>query len=572
MMYTSPTRFRSSTQWYMGLSSTLGRDITNEMIPNRRGISVGGYTEEKEALEKIDRITRRVENIRGYWSGVNIFLSLQSRENELVAISKSITNALIEMFETIANTRERSMAFLPSSRDEHFVADSTHIKAYNANNDKQHDSLFLQIDPTVCDDANFRAILGTAIKTMTLKDLIVHGYGRFYPSGTVGSCSSFEFYDSPSPEPSLCEYIEFSESLNHLHVSVHGPSDESQNDNCLSETSKLSPLWQAVQRNRSLSSLSIHMYCHADEQENNEESGTVLQRAEAMWTMKSLAESLNGHPSIRKLKLKYRRDAHQKSLLVPHVTNILEFSNLHEFKLDRFASHVEVEQLTFPIDEFIASLSKGHANRSANNHLEVLGLCNIGLKDFQANELLRYLPNTIQILDLSKNAIVDFPMTTRNRNSSQLKELNLWKNPCLYNGKQEALLKLLQSLLMKYPCLVDFGPWDKWQFQTKIVHRNLEESNDARYTTLQNLMDRIDAIADQNRCKARFFPQNKVLIANPSLWPSVLSKTKSLVARDGVRHMPRRLLQESSKPAEERQASVIFSILRGNITLIPCSR
>ncbi len=540
--------------------------MMNEWIPNRRGISVGGYTEEKEALEKIDRITKRVENIRGYWSGVNIFLSLQSRDNELVAISKSIRNALIQMFETIANTRNRSLAFLPSSRDEHFA-----IKAYNDNNDKQHDSLFLQIDPTVCDDANFRAMLGTAMKTMVLKDLIVHGYGGFYPRGTIGNCSSLDICGSP-PKPSLWEYIKLSESLNHLHVSVHGPSDESHSYNNHSKINnhELSPLWEAVKRNESLSSISMHMYCHADEQENTEDSGTIRQRAEAMWAMKSLAESLNGHPSIRKLKLKYRRDAHQKSLLVPHVTNILEFSNLQELKLDRFVSHVEVEQLTFPVDEFIASLSKGHTNRSnSENHLEVLGLCNIGLKDFQANELLQHLPNTIKSLDLSKNAIVDFPTTTRNHNSSQLKELNLWKNPCLYNGNQETLLELLLSLLMKYPSLIDFGPWDKWQFQTKIV---LAESNDdARYTNLQNLMDRIDAIADQNRCKTRFFPHNKSLVANPSLWPSVLSKTKSLVARDR-RHQGKRLLQESLKPAEEREASVIFSILRENVTLICCHR
>ncbi len=538
------------------------------MIRNQRGISVGGYTEEKDALERIHRITQRVNNIDGYWNGVNIFLSLQSRENEIFAISNDIKRALIEMFQTIARTRRQSLSFLPPN-DRPFAADLKQTKASDVEYDKQYDSLFLQIDPTVCDDANFRAILDMAMKSMVLKNLIIHGYGSFYPSGTIGNSSSSGICSNRRREPSLWEHIKFSESLNHLHVSIHGPSDESKDTDYLPKSEdnhELSPLWEAIKRSKSLSSLSVYMYCHADEQENNEDSGTTRQRVEAMSAMKSLSESLKGHPSIRKLKLKYRRDAHQKTLLVPHVTNILESSNLDEFKLDRFAFYVEVEQLIFPMNVFIDSLLKGRANQ-----LEVLGLCNIGLKDFQANELLRHLPDTISVLDLSRNSVADFPTTTCNHNSSQLRELNLWKNPCLYNGNQETLLKLLLSLLMKYPCLVDFGPWDKWQFQTKMLHQNHVESNDARLASVQHLIDQIDTVADQNRCKTRFFPRNEVLAAEPSLWPIILSKGERLVSRDGS-HQRRRLLEESSRPSKERQANIIFSILQENVTLIPCNR
>ena len=405
------------------------------IVRNQYDIAVGGNTDEEDTLERIDRMTKRLNKVHGYWIGVNISLSLQSHRDGVPPITKRIRSSLIEMFQTIARARRRSLSFL------NLVTDF--IKTSDAEAGLKPNKLFLRIDPAIRDDENFRAILEVAMKSMVLKDLKINGHGRSYPIGTIGN---------------------------------------------------------------SLSS------------------------------------------------------------------NILESSTLHEFKLERFDSSVGV----VPISGFLDSLSKGHANSS--NQLEVLGLYDVGISDIQANELLRHLPDTIRVLDLSKNEIEGIPTTTHIHHSSQLRELNLGANPCLCFDKMKKMedkLKNLKSLLIKFPCLVDLGPYEEWGMQFYRGHlrsrRPLSfQLSDAKImSSQQHLIDQIHTVADQNRCKTRFSPMNKILATEQLLWPHVFGKTESWLSRDGTYEGPR-VLEESKRSSKERQASIIFSILQENATLIAC--
>eukprot|EP00533_Pseudo-nitzschia_delicatissima_P006305 CAMPEP_0116110684 /NCGR_PEP_ID=MMETSP0327-20121206/18040_1 /TAXON_ID=44447 /ORGANISM="Pseudo-nitzschia delicatissima, Strain B596" /LENGTH=217 /DNA_ID=CAMNT_0003603859 /DNA_START=694 /DNA_END=1343 /DNA_ORIENTATION=- len=209
--------------------------------------------------------------------------------------------------------------------------------------EKHEDKLFLAIGPTICDDDNFRAMIGTAIKIMALTDLKIHGYGKIHPIGTIGNASSEKFENNRQREPSLWDHVESSDSLENLRVSIQGPEvsiqgrqDGSNVNNGFAEKEQYLPrLWEAIKRNKSLSSLAVHLYCRLPEQQENEERLTMLQRLDTLSTIKALSTSLKGHASIRKLDLRYRRDAHQRTLLVPHVMDILESATLHELKLER---------------------------------------------------------------------------------------------------------------------------------------------------------------------------------------------------------------------------------------------
>lgn len=112
------------------------------------------------------------------------------------------------------------------------------------------------------------------------------------------------------------------------------------------------------------------------------------------------------------------------------------------------------------------------------------------------------------------------------------------------------------------PLLKDFGPWDKWQFQTRVDYRyqKLEIS-----TSLRNANDRVHATADQNRCQTFFLPWRSVLVENLSLWPIVLSQIPHTL-EPKTRDTRRKLMGPSTKSMEERQANVIFAFLRENVS------
>jgi hypothetical protein len=526
---------------------------TTGMNRYRRSIAIRSYIAVDEALGAIEHTAKGIHNISTDWSGVDIELSVTSSRREPYAIPREITKAVIMLFRNIENARIG----------------------------RKNNRLFLEIDPNVRDDINFRTILETAMDTMVLHDLRINRYESSYLGGTIGYSSLFE-QCRPNQQrrgPSLWEQVGCSDSLQRLHLSVHR-SDEaaprfSENILCLPG------LWEAIRRNKSLDSLSLYLFNNVSEATENEDEFTRFQRVEALSTMKALSESLNDHPSIRKLEFQCRRDAHPTTLLVPHVCDILKNSNLHEFKLERFSFYVGVEQTAFPIQKFLEALSNSKKNSTKEN-LEVLRLRNVGLVDCQANELLRCLPNHIQVLDLAQNNLTKFPVPANRSSSSELKELNLWKNPCLYNVEQEPALKHLLSLLQEYPCLDDFGPWDKWQCQMRVPlalqETNTQNRNNGffgrrrkkpknasdRARSIQNIVDEIEAVADQNRCQTRLLPKNLVLFDQPALWPTVLSQTKNTVTR--LPQPRRRLLRESSKPTTQRQASVIFSTLRDNVS------
>ena len=528
------------------------------MIRPQRSITINSCIETNELLAIIGRFTREFEKPCNSCRGIDIDFSIQSRRRGPFVIPKEITKALTKLFQTIANTRSRILSFT--------TCESMEICGSSGKHD---DKLFLEIGPNICDDDNFRAMIGTAIKTMALTHLKIHGYGNIHPIGTIGNASTEELKKNRQREPSLWDHVESSDSIENLHVSIQGPEvsiqgpgDGSDVNNGFPDKAQCLPrLWEAIKRNKSLSSLAVHLYCRLPEQVENEERLTMLQRRDTLSTMKSLSTSLKGHSSIRKLALRYRRDAHQRTLLVPHAMDILESATLHEFKLERFFLYVTDEQFGFPMHEFTDALSKRRFGDSKEN-LKVLALSNIGLTDVQANELLQNLPNSVKVLDLSKNKLEDFPVATNNHNSSQLAELNLWKNPCLYNRDQENSLGLLISLLKNYPCLKDFGPWDKWQFQTQLCYPHLEHTIGP---SLRNLVARVDVIADQNRCKTRFLQRNSLLAKNPSLWPIILSETMQSLA-PARREQRRKLLEASFKPLQERQANVLFSVLRENVS------
>lgn len=534
------------------------------MIRARRSITINSYTVEHETLAIIGHITREFENVGDSWRGVDIDFSIQNRRREPYAIPKEITNALVRLFQTIENTRSRifdeTMDILDDSR-------------CGGSAVKHDDKLFLQIGPTICDDENFRAMIGAAIKTMILKDIKVHEYGNFHPKGTIANSLVQLTNEERQQQPSLWDFVASSSSLENIHISVLGLDQDSDINNSVPfEGHRLPCPWEAIRRNKSLSSLEVHLYCQLCEQQEDEKRLSTIQRLDTLSTMKFLSESLRGHSSIRKLNLRYRRDVHQRTLLVPHATEILESATLHEFKIERFSFYVDNDELGFPMNEFNEALSKCNTNRrvdidsdhleNSQQQLEVLEFSNVGITDIQANKLLQCLPNSIKVLDLSKNRLVDFPVVIKNHNSSQLTELVLWKNPCLCNRDQEASLRRILSLLEKYPCLKDLGPWDKCQFQRRVdyPYLKLEVS-----PSLRNVVDRVHDTADKNRCQIRSLPSHSLLLANLSLWPLFLSQTRNLLALQSKRQR-RKLLEFSSKSIEERQASVIFAFLRESVS------
>ena len=90
-----------------------------------------------------------------------------------------------------------------------------------------------------------------------------------------------------------------------------------------------------------------------------------------------------------------------------------------------------------------------------------------------------------------------------------------------------------------------------------------------KLVSLLNLMNKIEAIADENRCKARLLSRNNVLFANPSLWPIILSKIKNKIAMAAVASQAHnRLIKEGSGESMKtahREANTIFSLLRENL-------
>jgi hypothetical protein len=325
-----------------------------------------------------------------------------------------------------------------------------------------------------------------------LQDLKLTGYGYSYHRGTIGN-STLAQDDNEHQLPSLWEHVEFSTSLQNLHVSVRGSDKGNEHVDSVQAKARsgLPQLRDAVHRKTSLTSLAVHLYCRICAQQENENQAMTFQRQEALSTMIALSESLNNHQSIRKLELQYRSDANPRTLLVPYVTDILVRSNLSELKLECLSFPLSIDRIGFPANEFVNALKQ-----SKEQKLEVLRLCDVGLTDHQATDFLRNLPNHIKTLDLTNNPIVTFPAPKSNHNSSKLREFNLEKCLCLYNHNQETSLEPLLNLLLNYPCLNDFGPRDKWQFKPPrnpgryMETQDSEETpEDNRYSILMNLMD-----------------------------------------------------------------------------------
>jgi len=535
-------------------------------------IHIGNHVDEQEALNTINHTTNKFAEIsqrRGCWNGVDLELFLCSHGQEVSAVPTSVTKAIVALFWTVASARKQFSS------------------------PRSNDRLFLEIGLINRDDANFRNILETAIDILTLRDLKLNDYGSFCPSDSIGYSASCRIQARHQHRgPSLWDHIKSSDSLENIDISIQWP--ENYVIHAKQSPSKtihgLPQLWEAITCNRSMTSLGLHVYGSVVEPLMNEDPTTALQRLEAELAMESLSESLNNHPSIRKLEIRYRRDSHPGTLLIPSVANILEHSNLQELKLERFSFHVSFVRIAFPVEEFIEALLKNTARKGQQQRqpLEVLRLCNVGLIDFQANKLLRCLPDHIRVLDLSKNKIETFPKSHNNHNCSRLQELSLWKNQCLYNTRERELsLECLLSLLKTYPCLRDFGPWDKWQTQITIPSRaqplhywprghmgyivadedeeDDQEDDDEYQNACEQLVKMMEWIADQNRCKIRLLPRKQVLDANPSYWPLLLCiQLDSITFHERKLCRGKRLIGESSKPGTERQADVIFSILREN--------
>lgn len=77
------------------------------MIRPQRSITINSYIVEHETLAIISNITREFENAGDWWKGIDMDFSIQNRRRIPYTIPKTITNALIKLFRTIANTRRR---------------------------------------------------------------------------------------------------------------------------------------------------------------------------------------------------------------------------------------------------------------------------------------------------------------------------------------------------------------------------------------------------------------------------------------------------------------------------------
>ena len=152
----------------------MGKSI--EMIRYCCSIAIGSYIDEAETLADITRIAKGFENAGGCWKSTDIELSLMSREHNPYSIPNEITKALINLFRSIANARRRSSALQSKDPAATDCTDDGNRKHY-----EKRRRLFLEIDPTIRDDANFRNILEAATDTIVLQDLKTNGYGNFYP-------------------------------------------------------------------------------------------------------------------------------------------------------------------------------------------------------------------------------------------------------------------------------------------------------------------------------------------------------------------------------------------------------
>ena len=147
-----------------------------ETIRYCRSIAIGSYIDEAETLADITRIRKGFENAGGCWKSTDIELSLMSHEHNPYSIPNEITKALIKLFQSIASARSRSSALQSSDPAATDCTDDG-----NRQSDAKRRRLFLEIDPTIRDDANFRNILEAATDTIVLQDLKTNGYGNFYP-------------------------------------------------------------------------------------------------------------------------------------------------------------------------------------------------------------------------------------------------------------------------------------------------------------------------------------------------------------------------------------------------------
>jgi len=525
----------------------------------RRSVSIGSIVNINHALANIIKVTQDFEDT-GVWFA-DIELSIVAHRSKNYAIPTEIFKALMKLFRTIINNGKQP--FLCQS-DDSSHGDSKAAMGF----------LILELYPNIVDDSNFRGILEAATKALRLHSVILNGYGKCYHRGTVGFYYLVPSRDSAGNSerqnvqnqhrgPSLWDHIGSSDSLLNFYVMIHGTVVGGDTISANPEiTDGLPQLWDAVRRNKSLKSLTAYLYC--DDCVNVQPFLPELppeNHAEAASAMKSLSESLKGHPSLNKLEIRYRADVEPNSLLVPHLNDIVESTNIADLTLEHFPLYVSRDQYTFPVMELLKSISKGR------RQVKVLRLRNLGLTHELANQLFHHLPDYIQVLDLSNNLIADFPSATYPRRSSELLELNLWKNSCLYNSNQESSLKNILSLLKERPCLADFGPWGRWQCRSRLPRasatseardEDLEDANN------ENLLRLIEVIADQNRCKTRFLPRNKIFRNNPSLWPIAISQIESKIRQHG--YQVKILMGESSQPEKQRQASVIFSLLRDNLS------
>lgn len=139
-----------------------------EMKRYRRLISIGNDVDTSKVLAKVSYVAKMFEDADESWA-VDIDLSITSYQHEPYAIPKDISEAMIKLFRTIANARRR---LSPLWSDDGLKPEKTPgdgpltIKCRILDNSdgirtghKKVDRLFLEIHPTIRDDANFRDIL-----------------------------------------------------------------------------------------------------------------------------------------------------------------------------------------------------------------------------------------------------------------------------------------------------------------------------------------------------------------------------------------------------------------------------